>query len=362
MTEPTSPMINSVLGPLHPDDLGSVMMHEHIGPRRDPGLSPYYKEPSDPFRKRMAHEPVTVENLWWVRYNLRDNIDNNTPAPDEDWQRDMDMFAASGGGTLVEVTPGGFRGLARVAAMARETGVNVITATGWYVDGSYDPDLDMPSRTVDELAAIMVSEIEDGDPETGIRAGIIGELGCSWPLTTNERKVLQAGAVAQQQTGLPITIHPGRNEEAPGEIRDVLRDAGADLSRVVMGHVDRCGYEPATLHSLLDDGMTIEYDVFGTEGYYPAEAALADGTMPEMPNDTGRIKQIKDLLAGGYGDRLVVGHDVHMKVHLTRYGGWGYGHFLRNVVPLMRIWGVEESDIVALTTANPRRLLTPARV
>ncbi len=122
MTEPTSPMINSVLGPLHPDDLGSVMMHEHIGPRRDPGLSPYYKEPSDPFRKRMAHEPVTVENLWWVRYNLRDNIDNNTPAPDEDWQRDMDMFAASGGGTLVEVTPGGFRGLARVAAMARETG------------------------------------------------------------------------------------------------------------------------------------------------------------------------------------------------------------------------------------------------
>lgn len=358
-------LIQTVRGLIRPDQLGHTMMHEHLGRQIGSGGSVYFREPEDPFAREMAHAPVAIENLWWLRYNFRDNIDNNTPAPQEVWRAEAELYARAGGGTLVDVTPAGAAGMSGLTALSDATGIHVVAGAGFYIDGSYPPAMNVPERTVDELARHFVEAILVGDPEnagdgSGGRAGILGELGCSWPLTDTERKVLVAAAVAQRETGVPISIHPGRNEAAPGEIRDVLRDAGADLTRVIMGHIDRCGYELATKRDLLDDGMTIEYDVFGMEGYYPAAAALADGHMPDMPNDTGRIKQISELIALGYGDRIVVGHDIHMKFQMAAFGGWGYGHYLRNVVPLMEVWGLDDDAVRRLSIDNPARLLAIA--
>ena len=42
--------------------------------------------------------------------------------------------------------------------------------------------------------------------DTQIKSGIIGEVGCSWPLNDNERKVLRASAIAQKFTGAPMLI------------------------------------------------------------------------------------------------------------------------------------------------------------
>lgn len=85
-----------------------------------------------------------------------------------------------------------------------------------------------------------------------MKAGIIGELGCTTNLTPNEEKVLRAGARAQKKTGAAISIHPGTihleeftltlsgySRESPVAILDVLENEGADLSRVVIGHIDR---------------------------------------------------------------------------------------------------------------------------
>lgn len=357
---PVGPVIETVLGPITPDRLGAVMMHEHLGPRFHPSRSAGREEPEDPFARRMSREPVSLENLWWVHHNAQLSADNQVPPPDADWQVDMDMYAAVGGGTLVELTAGGSRGLDRVRAMSAASGVHVVTASGFYVDGTYPAELDMPSRTIDDLVRLMLAEIQDGDPVTGIRAGIIGELGCSWPLTADERKVLFAGAIAQQETGLSISIHPGRHDAAPGEICKVLDSAGADLTRVIMGHVDRRGYKPATVWGLLDAGMTIAYDGFGTEGYDPGNTAPTGVAVPTVLNDAGRIEQLARLSASGYGHQVVVGQDVHLKMHLTRYGGWGYGHLLRVVVPLMHLWGFTVDQIEALLVVNPQRLLTPA--
>ena len=55
----------------------------------------------------------------------------------------------------------------------------------------------------------------------------------------NERKVLQAGAYAQKQTGCPVIIHPGRHHEAPAEIIRVLGEAGGNIGKTVMSHLDR---------------------------------------------------------------------------------------------------------------------------
>ena len=76
--------------------------------------------------------------------------------------------------------------------------------TGFYID-SFMTD-EQKNMTMDDLAQAMIDEITVGIPGTGgVRCGIIGEIGCSWPLTINERRVLQAAAQAQQQTGDYIT-------------------------------------------------------------------------------------------------------------------------------------------------------------
>lgn len=57
--------------------------------------------------------------------------------------------------------------------------------------------------------------------------------------TDNEKKVLRATAAAQVETGVPVIIHPGRHPTAPAEIIRLLQEAGADVSKVVMSHLDR---------------------------------------------------------------------------------------------------------------------------
>ena len=52
-----------------------------------------------------------------------------------------------------------------------------------------------------ERSEVMVKEIVEGVEDTGIKAGIIGEMGCSYPLTPHERVSLQAAANAQKLTG-----------------------------------------------------------------------------------------------------------------------------------------------------------------
>ena len=44
-------------------------------------------------------------------------------------------------------------------------------------------------------------EIEVGIDGCGVRCGVIGEIGCSYPLMDVEKRALQAAAMAQTKTG-----------------------------------------------------------------------------------------------------------------------------------------------------------------
>ena len=55
-----------------------------------------------------------------------------------------------------------------------------------------------------QMADFMVGEVVKGvggSGGSGVRCGIIGEIGCSWPLGDTERRSLQAAALAQKETG-----------------------------------------------------------------------------------------------------------------------------------------------------------------
>lgn len=55
-----------------------------------------------------------------------------------------------------------------------------VVYTGYYVGKSHPVDMD--SKSVECLRGEKVSELTVGCDGTDIRAGVIGELGCMWPL------------------------------------------------------------------------------------------------------------------------------------------------------------------------------------
>ena len=341
-----SGMAHTVLGPVAPAELGPTTTHEHLLI----DFTVMFHPPAEASERFRSFQPVTIENLGWVRYDPYRNKDNLEVLDEDLAISEALLFKAHGGRTIVDATTIGIgrdpRALARIA---RATGLNVIMGAGYYVDAAHPENMD--GRSEADLGAEMTADIITGVGDTGVRAGIIGELGCSWPLTENERKMLRGAAAAQTETGAAVLIHPGRNERAPFEILDVLAEAGADIGRVIMGHLDRTILDPDGLVDLAERGSYMEFDLFGWEtSYY----SLSD---VDMPNDAQRIGYVKGLVDQGYAERVLLAHDLCTKHRLSRYGGHGMSHILENIVPRMRQRGLSDEDTHSMLVANPARVL-----
>jgi len=342
--------VQTVLGLISPAELGITLPHEHLV---CDGTT-WFVEPNEASERKLARHPVSLEILWWLRYHPFQNWDD-LQLPDEHIMVDeLAIFKAYGGKTVVELTG---RGICpdpmAVARISRATGLNVIMGTGYYVEKSYPVDANIQGKSEKEIAEEFVTDILSSFSNTDIRAGIIGELGCSYPLTDNEKKVLRAGAIAQRATGAAINVHPGQHETSAMECVRVLEKAGADLSRTIMSHTDRAVRNPDNRVALAKTGCCIEYDLFGREGYYPPRFRLLD-----VPNDAQRINELKELADKGFQSLILISHDNYTKSSLCHYGGWGYAHILRDAVPVMKLKGLTKELINLWLIDNPKRLLT----
>ncbi len=344
----------TVLGWVDGGKLGCTLVHEHTFF----DFTNWFEEPSDPYEKELARQPITLENLYWARYHKKSSLDNLVCKDEKMLIREVMRFKEAGGNTIVDVTPNNTgRNPTGLVNIAKATGVNVIMGTSYYVENSFRPEMHMDSRTEEEIADEFVKDITKGVGNTGICAGIIGEIGCSWPLGKNERKVLCGAAIAQRKTGAVISIHPGFNENSPFEIIGVLTNAGADLSRVIIGHIDSVFPNHSIRHlgrlRLAEMGCYIQDDNFVSDGNYPLESIPND-----QINDWLRITDIIELIADGHLNKILISQDVWIKILLTSYGGGGYAQIQKTIIPLMRMRGLIEEQIHAITVENPRRALT----
>lgn len=252
----------------------------------------------------------------------------------------------------MEMSP---RGMCRdpegLAYVARATGVNIVMGCGYYVGISHPGDMD--ERTECQITDEIVGEIFEGADGTGVRPGIIGEIGCSAPLSPNEVKVLRAAAAAQCRTGAPMDVHPGFDDAVALEIVEILRDAGAVLDHTMISHMEVMDFSLETRLRILEAGCYIGYDNFGNLGYPHAYL----GKVVNLTTDLARIRDIKELIDLGFAERILLGQDLVFKDMLSAYGGYGYAHLLENAVPLMRDMGLAEEHIRAMLVDNPRRFL-----
>lgn len=278
----------------------------------------------------------------------------------EEATEELERYRQFGGLSLVDVTlPGIGRDVRAIRRISEKTGVNVVCSTGWYVESSQPAEI--KKKPIPELTDIMIKELSEGIDGTDIRAGVIGELGCSEPLAPSEEKVLAAAGRAQAKTKAPVTMHTAlfdiehkRHPKQAVQELEILRKNDADLSKVYVSHMDFTSNDLDYHERIMEDyGVTLDYDTFGQDQYYDNIFWGAGGI-----TDRQRIDAITILLQKGYEKQLMMSCDICEKIHLRKYGGWGYSHILEHIVPTLKQNGITDKQIEAMLVENPRRHLS----
>lgn len=341
--------VQTVLGSVARKDLGIISPHEHIMI----DLSGFFmahpvKGCADP-----ATAPVDIENLGILKrdpYALLQNLKLDDP---DLQKKEILFFKDAGGKTIVDATmPGIGRDARLLQEISRDTGLNVVMGTGYYVGSSHPAYLqNMP---VEEIADEMIKEIEVGIDDSDIKAGYIGEIGISEIFDERERRVLQAAAIAQQHTDVAVHVHINPWTTNGLEAAEILLLAGVPANRINICHVDVENREDYII-GLLQKGIYVEFDNFGKE-YYVDQAFRNSGYGPFV-TDVERVRLLKKLIGLGFVKQLLLSCDVCLKILLHRYGGWGYDHVLTNIIPMLKEEGISDQQIRQMIVENPADFL-----
>ena len=309
-----APRVMTVSGPISPEGLGFTLPHEHTG------ISLWH-----------------IDNRW----------DYWELTPDDDLIiEELREFRRRGGGTLVDLTPPGVgRDPDRLRRLASASGVIIVMGTGWYRGAYYPAEALIDRRSVDDLAAEMIREFEHGVGETGIRPGIIGEIGTDKPwVSALEERVHRAAARAAKETGMAISTHGVQSDVGLAQLR-IFIEEGVDPARVVIGHAD--SYHNLDFYlKVLADGANLQFDFLGHR--FAAEEALE----PRL------VETIVELLERGFGEQLLLSQDVCHNRQLKANGGFGYVYLQQHFLPTLRTAAVGEGEIRQMTIDNPARILT----
>ncbi len=336
--------IQTVTGIIDADEMGITLSHEHI--LIDAMFM--YVEPKLAGQQAFAHQKINLRNIGWVRYNWTQNLDNVQLFDEDTAVSELRHFRAAGGRTIVDPTSIGLaRDPAGLARISRLSDVHIVMGAGHYLVVTHPPDI--RTRSEDSITEVIVADIVTGVGTSGVRAGFIGEIGCSYPMHDEERKCLRAAVAAQRETGAMLMVHPGRDPKSPFEIVDTVGKAGGDLNRTIMCHIDRTCLDRKWLAELAATGCYIEYDLWGNESsYYPPN------TRYDMPSDAQRMDVVLWHFENGFERGVLLSHDIATKHRLREYGGLGYDHLVTNMIPRLRQRGLSEADIDILFVQNPR--------
>ena len=290
-------------------------------------------------------------------------LDLNFPHPEWDEAASVDAAIAGlerlwelGIRTVVDLTVLGLgRNVARVAAVAARTRIQLVAATGYYTADvlpaffhTHGPGLLVDGP--DPLVEYFVRDIEEGVAGTGVRAAVLKVVTDRAGLTPDVRRVLAAAATAHERTGVPIMTHTHAASRNGRAQLAFLTDRGVSPDRLVIGH---CGDSEDLdyLRELMDAGATIGMDRFGMEHVLP---------------DDRRVRTVVELLRRGYAESMVLSHDAAFFSRVTppswraeHAPHWHAENISRRIVPMLLAAGATDADLHQLLVLNPARLLTP---
>ena len=346
--------IQTVQGPVLAALVGLTLPHEHLITDctciwTDPTKKSWVGDvlsggEGGEFLDQIANGPVCIEhlgNLLRAPHLSRDNLLVNDPdliVPE------ALQFAAVGGKTIVDLTNFGIgRDPEMLKEVSRRTGLNVVMGCGWYVQSSHPASL--AARSEENLAQEMLCEVIEGVGSSGIKPGVIGEIGTGNPMTAQEAKVLRAACRVQRETGLPLNIHVSLQTGL--EALDLALSQDVDPMRITVSHCDTFSNRDYQL-AVAERGVWVSFDNFGANWFFGSRVASDDGR---------RVEDLVNLMEKGFLNQMLVSHDVGTKIQLTKFGGFGYAYISHYVEPVMRAQGLSDAEIQVIRVANPARML-----
>jgi phosphotriesterase-related protein len=298
--------VMTVRGPVPGDQLGVILPHEHLF--------------IDLLREYRASGLLNDEDLTL---------------------HELTAFRDAGGRTIVDCTSEGLgRDPSALRRVSEATDLNVVMGSGFYRRPYLDEGL-VDRLSVDALADRIVRDLTEGVGDTGIQAGIIGEIGCDRFVSALEERVLRSAARAHLVTGVTITTHAARWPVGHAQL-DLLEEEGVDPGRVIIGHCDMVP-DPGYHLSLVRRGAFVQFDTIqGASGW----------------DTKRRVDWIRALVDAGHERQLLLSQDVCLATDLSANGGPGYAYLLRAFGPKLVDAGFPAELVDTLMTDNPRRALT----
>lgn len=321
--------IQTVSGPVGPDELGAVLMHEHVESVALPGFHSGGEEDADDLARRAL-----------------------AGLPDR------------GFGTLVDLTGRsravGGHDLTTLRRVSSRLPLHVVVGFAYYKD----PGLEASGEgDLDRLTAVYIDQARG---VAGAQAGIYGEVGTSLDeITPAEELHLRAAARAHVATGLAVSTHCTLGTMALEQVA-ILEAEGADPGRVVVGHLD-LRPDVAYLEKVLATGVNIGFDTFGKEWFdyrVPGSEEAGPGAFVKWAfhrPDEDRLAALAELCRRGHDDRIVLSCDIsgaEAWLNPTTHGRHGYSYLPDVVLPRLRQLGVTDTSLRRMTIENPARVLT----
>ncbi|MBI9082314.1 MAG: phosphotriesterase-related protein [Desulfobacterales bacterium] len=320
-------VVNTVTGPVSPDDLGVTLMHEHIlygypGWEGDQSIAPF-------------DGPAMVKNSVAV----------------------LEMLKSLGLKTYVDATAlDGGRCPEIYREVSEKTGIQIVCSTGYYYEGegssAYWKFRSALGDAAEELYELYMREITVGIRDTGIRAGVI-KVGTSKDgITDYESMMLKVAARVQKETGVPIITHTQEGTMGPEQAALLIAE-GVDPAKIQIGHMSDnldMDYQQRTLAQ----GVYVSWDRMGLQG------------LVGCPMDEQRYPVMIELIKKGHGNRLMISHDCILnwlgrpltlpEEVLPLIANWNPAHLFQNIIPVLKAGGVMDEQIDTIVRENPCRL------
>uniref|UniRef100_A0A069DT59 Uncharacterized protein n=1 Tax=Panstrongylus megistus TaxID=65343 RepID=A0A069DT59_9HEMI len=347
--------VQTVLGDVKAHDLGITLTHEHFNLR----FGHFFVKPPENLSTFLEGN-ITLKNVGYIRqypYSNKSNLEFYGKEVDDAVLEEMYLFKKSGGGTILENTTHGLDpNVELMKKVMQNTGINVILGTGHYVAGVQNNNT--LNETTEQIYKTMLKDLTDGyEEDNSVKAGFIGEVGSSWPMHDFEKRCIEAVGMLQSALNCAVSFHPGRHSKCPWEILRIFSEAGGNINKANMSHLDRTITEEDQLLEFAQLGSYCQFDLFGIE-----TSLYQFNTDIDMPSDAERIKRIKTLINNGKSNKILMSHDIHTKHRLVNFGGHGYSHIINNIIPQMESKGIEKSVIDQITIQNPASWLCSVKV
>ena len=316
-----SGMVETVRGPIPADQLGFVLIHEHI-----------------------AVASAGILRSWPSLYGNHGRLIAEAVAV-------LDEARAAGVRSIVDATTFDLgRDMSVLREVADRCDVHVLASTGHWLM----PSPTMAARTTDQLADLFIRDLTEGADSTSSKAAVI-KVASEDEVLPFEERVLVAAARAARSTGAPILTHSATRRRIGERQAAILEREGVDPARVVIGHSD--------------DSPEFDYlDGLARRGYRIGMDRLPNGRLPEYGSQgvEDRLDMIVRMVEAGHADKLMLAHDdpiwallltdEDQRRHLASNPD-RLSFVPRVVLPGLERRGLSREVIEAMTVTNPRTWL-----